>query len=388
MSKRIPKIRTYRRGSKWWVRFHWKGTDYRWSAGESEREADTLGARIILSVTEDRFTGRLVDVDPSQPADTSTTIAPKCITFGKLCDRFLDRHVSHKRSERFYRYTVAVVRRGFESKLQLPVDRITREDVEDFVAARRSEVKTATVNRALRVLKMILARAVEWGYLERSPADRIRLERERNRREFFLTREQLELLMGHAPDWLQALILAATYTGGRRGELLGLTWDDVDLRGRTVRFRDTKGGEDRSVPVSQRLHELLSELPSRFQGGYVFLSASGPGPVKPGRIEVYFNRAVRAAGLYQSVGGADGQRRKSWLHFHDLRHTYASWQVQAGTPLNTVRELLGHKSLTMTLRYSHLAPEHLQQAAGVLDRLDGLSETRTKPAQSGDKGRD
>ena len=82
-----------------------------------------------------------------------------------------------------------------------------------------------------------------------------------------------------------------------------------------------------------------------------------------------FDRAVRSKELWQWATDENGERHKRWFHFHDLRHTYASWQVQAGVPLNTVRELVGHKYLTMTLRYARLAPQHRQAVADVLDAM-------------------
>jgi integrase len=374
---RIPKIRVFNRSKhSWCIEFYWKGQKFPWTAGPTEQDAQTLKAKTMLCFTEGRFEGRRSDVepDPSQAA----IIATKRLTVAKLIDEFLVTK-ARKKSYSFYEHTTNVLSKSLGTKY---VDTLTERDVKVFMDARSAEVAKPTRNRSLVVLKMMLEHARALGYIKTNPADGFKLERETKRREFFLEPEQFGKLLEHSPEWLRPLLVMAAYTGGRQSELLGLTWEDVDLDAKRITFRGTKNGEDRSVPVSRRLLTILKkEMPSRFLGGYVFrdpeLTDEKKVPIQltRGRVRRPFEEAVTAAKLVQIVKTEDGKRVEDELHFHDLRHTYASWQVQAGTPLNTVRTLLGHKSLEMTLRYAHLAPEHLKVAADALDRLDIESTT-------------
>ena len=169
------------------------------------------------------------------------------------------------------------------------------------------------------------------------------------------------MLAAACPEWLRAVVVAAIHTGARQGELLALTWDDVDLDRGQVEFRMTKNGESRVVRLSETVRALLRELPSRFHGGHVFRNHGGK-PIHRDGLTWSFRRAVRLACL-------------QGFRFHDLRHSAASFLVQAGVSLNTVREILGHRSLAMTLRYAHLAPDHQAEAMAAMD--DVATESRT-----------
>ena len=148
-------------------------------------------------------------------------------------------------------------------------------------------------------------------------------------------------------DHLSPVVLLALNTGLRRGELLQLRWEDVSLTTRilTVRGTHAKSGQTRHVPLNSEAVETLqrwaAQLPSAV--GFIFPGSSSQQPV--GDIKNAWAGLLRRASITK-------------FRFHDLRHTFASKLVMAGVDLNTVRELLGHADLTMTLRYAHLAPEH------------------------------
>ena len=127
-------------------------------------------------------------------------------------------------------------------------------------------------------------------------------------------------------------------TGLRKGELLELTWDRVDLNRGVIRLEVTKSGRRREVPMRQVVYYVLSQLP----GLHV-------GRVWPaGSIRTAFENSVEAANL------------DSPLHFHDLRHHFASWYVMRGGSVPALQQILGHATLAMTMRYSHLSPKHLR----------------------------
>jgi integrase len=147
----------------------------------------------------------------------------------------------------------------------------------------------------------------------------------------------------------------------RKGELLGIRWDAVDLTNGFIHLKQTKNGRARSLPINRTLRSVLMGLRTRIDVPWVFHDALGrriTDRFKP------FEGAVKKAGLVN-------------FHFHDLRHTFASWLVMAGVPLAAVSELLGHTSLAMTMRYAHLSPKHPTDAVRVLDRDNSLDNHMT-----------
>jgi integrase len=148
------------------------------------------------------------------------------------------------------------------------------------------------------------------------------------------------------PDRADVVVLAF-YTGMRRSEILGLTWARVDQATATILVEQSKNGQRRSIPFGPRVGSVLARR------------GPGTGHVFPRRrwdsYRSAWESAVRRAGIDD-------------FRFHDARHTFASWAVQRGSSLQEVQKLLGHKTLAMTLRYGHLAPEQLRQAVARVDR--------------------
>ncbi len=142
-------------------------------------------------------------------------------------------------------------------------------------------------------------------------------------------------------------VVIAINTGLRLGELIGLTWDRVDLSRGVIRLEITKSGKRREVPLNEGSYRALVSLGPK-DNGRVFHTRY----IKPA-----YNNAVTTAKLDD-------------VNFHTLRHTFASWAVMRGVTLKELQELLGHSTLAMTMRYAHLAPEHLRTAVA---RLEGLT---------------
>ena len=136
-------------------------------------------------------------------------------------------------------------------------------------------------------------------------------------------------------------------TGLRKAELLGLPWHRVDMSRGVLRLEFTKSSKRREVPMRQAVYDVLAALPGPREG-HVWPS---------GNIRTPFENAVAEAKLDD-------------LHFHDLRHHFASWYIMRGVSLPALQKLLGHGALTMTTRYAHLSPEHLAERDGE-DRAAG-----------------
>ena len=248
----------------------------------------------------------------------------------------------------------------------------------------------ATVNRELAALKGVLTKAVEWNYLAVHPLPRGKVKQEKiddiglirylttaeegrlrealDRRERTARIERAtanewrevrdyELLpdLWRAPfvDYLKPMVLLALNTGLRRGELFNLDWESMNLATRivTVAGATAKSKKTRHVPLNDEAFEVVSAWKSQAPDkGYVFPSADGE---RMDNVQTSWENLAKAAKL---LG----------FRFHDLRHTFASKLVMAGVDLNTVRELLGHSDIKMTLRYAHLAPQHKADAVAKL----------------------
>lgn len=199
----------------------------------------------------------------------------------------------------------------------------------------------AAVNRPLALLRHLLKLAhEEWEVLATVP--KIRLEKEpQGRIRWLEPDEEARLLAACTTSQTRALagiVTVALETGLRRGELLGLSWDRVDFSRNVLRLEVTKSGKRREVPMRQAVYDTLSAIPGPREGRV------WPG----GSIRTSFENAMETAKVED-------------FHFHDLRHTFASRYVMRGGSLPALQQILGHATLAMTMRYSHLSPKHLRE---------------------------
>jgi len=210
-----------------------------------------------------------------------------------------------------------------------------------------------------------------------SPTKNVKLPRFDNRRLRFLTQEEAEALLNDLilrSSQMHQLALLALHTGMRAGEIFSLSWSDVDLQNEVLTIRDSKSGKTRFCYLTTETKHMLSELSSK--DGLVFLNRNGR---KIKEVSNAFPRAVERLGFNR---GLEDSRQK--VTFHSLRHTFASWHVQGGTDLYVLKELLGHHSIQLTERYSHLRPDGLRKATKIFEeRLKAEkepSETKAKNA--------
>jgi integrase len=200
----------------------------------------------------------------------------------------------------------------------------------------------------------MLTTAVMWKKLRANPLGHVQQLKEPPGRLRFLTLDEIHKLLmccPPPPHPLRAIIITALTTGMRRGEILGLKWDYIKLDNRLIILPMTKNNTVRVVPINETLYNTLAEMPDKI--GYVF--RNGQSMVNARKS---FQAACKRAGITD-------------FRFHDLRHTYASHLTMRGVHVRALQELLGHKTLTMTQRYSHLASEQLQKAVKLLDGVIG-----------------
>lgn len=218
----------------------------------------------------------------------------------------------------------------------------------------------AQTNRELSLMRAMLNHAKRQGWLSISPFERAEAvispadEVKRDRVLSIYEEAQLLAVCVDKREHLRSLIITALDTGMRRGELFSLTWLDVRLPTRTIRIRafNSKTAKAREVPISDRLAIELQRLMLDSSGDELVFTC--------GDVKRSFATACRLAGIDD-------------LHFHDLRHTFATRLVQAGLPLVEVARLLGHSSLHMTYRYSNATPETISRAVGLLNAINAAS---------------
>jgi integrase len=216
----------------------------------------------------------------------------------------------------------------------------------------------ATIARYLAAISHAFTIAVkEWAWLESNPMMRVTKPKQPQGRVRFLSDEEREALLRECkasdhPDLYLAVVLALS-TGARRMELLGLRWDRVDLIRKVITLYETKNGEIRALPLVSHAHELMKERAKvrRIDTTLVF---PGTNPDKPVLLRSPFDKALARAGILN-------------FHWHDLRHSCASYLAMNGASLAEIAEVLGHKTLQMVKRYAHLSHAHTSK---VVERMN------------------
>ncbi len=209
--------------------------------------------------------------------------------------------------------------------------------------------------------------AVEWELIPWTPAARIKSPKPPAGRVRYAQPTELRALLEACPEWLRPVMVWAVTTGMRRSEILGLRWLDVGIAHNRILLPQTKNGEGRIVYLNRGAVSTLRAL--AFGPDTKSTDKLSP-ELSPPQVSVAFTRACRESGLLD-------------FHFHDLRHTAASWLRMQGAHIHTVAFLLGYKDLRVAARYQHLSPAFLSEAVGRLDsifELESLVEVPQVPA--------
>ncbi|MBZ5638511.1 MAG: site-specific integrase [Acidobacteriia bacterium] len=326
---------------------------------------------------------RLIDEDPAYvpPNVKRKRAARGRIRFNKFVEEFHKNHGALRRSATTY--FEPMERQAVAEFGTVWLDELKPGRIQSFVAKRSKTVEPVTVNHSIRFLKNLLGRAVEWGYLTTNPAAKIRYMHEPPTREVFLSQYESDKLLELAQKHVVPAARFALLTGCRRGEILGLTWDAVDLKRRTIHLRHTKSGDARALPVGDDLLVILKALPRHVKHNHVFSYQGEPLKSLQGSWEDAREKlaaAVRDGDAEKEIPrNPERAAVLDALHFHDLRHTWASRQVAVGTDLYTLMKLGGWRSIEMVQRYAHFSPDYLRAAA---NRLNGTAGTLAAATQS------
>jgi len=330
--------RLYKRGKIYWFDFQINGTRYRKSTGKTKRRD-----------AEDIFHA---EREKAKTGECAGTRKIKDCTVAVLADEY-SKWVKFQKSYGSKRFFIKHIVETFG---HLRVRDLNARIVEQWQTMRLEHRKPATVNRITSCLRHMITQGQKWEMVDEETAKRVKsvkLLKEDNKRLRFLTLEECHRLIDCCQKHLKPIVTIALHTGMRRGEILSLKWEQVDLKHGFILLDISKNGERREIPINTTLEYLFKEIPHSAESMYVFAGKNG-NPLTD--IKNSFHAALSKAGILD-------------FRFHDLRHTFASHLVMAGVDLTSVKELLGHKDITMTLRYSHLAPGHKRKAVQVLDRI-------------------
>jgi len=288
--------------------------------------------------------------------------------------------ISHNRSVNYFK-SVSISLKHLTNYFteQRSIGSITLKDVESFLIYLKQNVRPVarTANRSgegyavyYRNLKAAFNKAVDWKYIKENHFIKIKLPKKQKTHPVYINSDQLSAISCQIEnDVVRDFVSIAFYTGMRLNEIVNLTWKNVDLNSRIITVGDeefeTKGKNQRYIPISGEVLKALSnQLPEpplvlplgkgERNCGYVFTKTNGQ-KYTGDYFSKRFKRACRAAGMDKAI------------HFHTLRHSFASNLAQKGVSLYTIKELLGHSSISTTEIYSHLNMDSLKEAISKFD---------------------
>jgi len=296
-------------------------------------------------------------------------IRRRYVLFGEIAKDYLAR----VRAKRDWKHDEARLSILLEILKDQPIEEMTAGSLETVLAdlAEERGMMPSTHNRYRALLSGVFRHAIRSGKAKANPVKDTPHRRESNQRVRYLTEaEEVKLLVvirDRCPE-REPELLAALHSGMRRSEQFrtaqvpdgGLKWDFIDFRAGVIRLPRSKSGKSREIPMNSVLQRVLRSIPRTTTSPYVF---EGTDPAK------WLRRVCQFAGVRN-------------LHWHDMRHTFASRLVMAGVPIRHVAELMGHSEIQTTMRYAHLAPGHLA------DAVERLTAIQTDTATDTDARRD
>jgi len=228
----------------------------------------------------------------------------------------------------------------------------------------KKELSPAYVKHALVLIRQIYNKAFQWGhYKGENPVKGVKMPTVNNGRERFLSHEEADKLLtelGKVSQSVRDQALLSLHCGLRTGEIFNLKGQDLDFENGLIRIMDPKNKANRTAFMTQAIKEVLKVRFPEDPNELIFKDREHDGQIKA--ISKTFERVVDRLGFNKGV--EDPRQR---VVFYTLRHTFASWLAIQGTPLLTIKELLGHKTLAMTERYAHLIPDMKKNATLALE---------------------
>jgi integrase/recombinase XerD len=245
----------------------------------------------------------------------------------------------------------------------IQLNRYDARIVDKFISTKFTQSPAAAL-LYFRTLKAAFSKSVVWGHIDENPLKKIKPPRLTKSIPTFISKDELQQILENTKTgMLKELFTTAFYSGMRLGEIVNLVWDCVDFKRKVIVVKNingftTKNKKERIIPMNSVLHRLLIDRFNQDKSvknlEYVFYRTREI-KLNENYISKKFKKAVREAGLRESI------------HFHTLRHSFASNLIQKGASVFVVKELLGHEDIKTTQIYSPLQTENLVDAVSLLD---------------------
>lgn len=355
----------FKRGGVYWYEFVYRGTRYRQSAGVgSQREARQIEAAFRTALAK---------------GDVGITERKPIPTFRKALNDFLrwseEQHRAHPRTHGRYKVSSTALLRHFRD---VPLDKITTEEIERFKVTRASEFKTvrgdgnsrlksgkklrpATVNRELACLKALFNFAIKSDVLMKNPVSRVKFLAENNEQTRVLSYQEQQRYLSCASPLLRDVATLILETGMRPEEVYTIEPANVDLlRGWLQIPRGKTAAARRRINLTSVAREVLRRRLSGCETPYLFPCESDENRPVP-KVNNAHDRAVKASGIAP-------------LRLYDLRHTWATRAAMSGIDLVTLAAMLGHSRIQMVLRYAHPTQDHQAKAMVRLEAFNAMQQ--------------
>lgn len=322
----------YQRGRIWYADYYVQGKRVQISTGTAnERKAQKF------------FALRLAE------ADRGEYVKPRKVPLSEFGEQYLAFAKVNKRSWVRDKQILVHLNEFFGSALLRDIGPL---QVEQYKQARIKRVSPATVNREVALLKHLFNLAAKWGSFQgKNPVLLVKFFDEDNDVLRVLSPEEQERLLQHCAPYLQDLIVFAVNTGLRAGDILNLTWEEVDLEQGIVNPKVRKNRRQLEVPLNDDAERVVRAWWGIRKCGYVFYNPETGDRFKD--LWLGLKKACRKAGLED-------------VNWHTFRHTFASRLNRNGTDLVTIKELLGHSEVSVTMRYAHTSREAKRRAVRAL----------------------
>lgn len=326
----------YQRGQVWWIDFC---DQNRRRVQESSHSSNRRDAEALLTLRKAEILRGVYK-------------RPVKITFEAFGARYMEHAKINKRSWLRDQQMLEHLREFFGSEREL--GEITPAEIEGYKLHRRASVSGSTVNRELALLKRMFNLAITWDlFLDSNPVRKVKFFREFNTGVRVLSPEEEEKLLQNAAPYIQDLVRFDLNTGLRIGEVFWLRWSQVDWENHVLNVFAHKTGKTRDVPINSEALKVLQAWHLAKKNEFVFYNPETGKPFVD--LKSGFALACKKAGI-------------SGVTWHTLRHTFASRLLDRGADIVTVKELLGHSTVTVTMRYTHTNLASKQAAVDTLSR--------------------